>query len=586
MKKRIGWWLIILMLSGVLVLAGCIDAPGTGQEKEELSEFSQFLMEEFRQMVQSDSITLHYTLAQPENYGVTVPAPTFGEYHAAAWKQEVDRAREVLGQLETFEYGELTKEEQLCWDVLKDSMEQIVAGEAFFLLQGVFSPTTGLQAQLPVLLAEYKFYDKNDVEEYLQLLACVPDYYDQILKAEQLRSESGYGLPERVKADIVVQCEDFIAEPEHNFLITTFSERLTGLAELNEDERLALAYENRRVVLESVIPAYEAIIAGLERLPVSEHTEGLSGYQKGREYYAWLVHSSTGSDWAPEEMAERLETLITTSLNEMKENYQADPQVLEQAADPFWPETEPEAILTHLREAIRGDYPEMADTDYQVKTVDPSLQEHLSPAFFLTPALDDWSNLAIYINKSPQNGSMEMLFPTLAHEGFPGHLYETVRFQQSDPAPIRQILPYLGYSEGWATYAEYESYRYAGFPDNLAAFLKANDLAVLAVCGRVDIGIHYEGWNLTDTYQYLASHGLASKKEEAEGLYWSCIGEPAGTLPYVIGYLEFWELRNQAEANWAAEHPGEEFPLKEYHTELLDLGPASFAILEKWLFHQ
>ena len=131
---------------------------------------------------------------------------------------------------------------------------------------------------------------------------------------------------------------------------------------------------------------------------------------------------------------------------------------------------------------------------------------------------------------------------------------------------------------------EYESYGYGGFSEPVARFLKANDLAILAVCGRVDIGIHYEDWSLSETYEYLASHGLANREEDAEGLYWSCVAEPASTLDYVIGYLEFGELRDRAEALWAEKNPEETFPLKEYHTRLLDLGPAPFDILEKWLF--
>ena len=604
-------WLIgfigfgITLLLSFLLATGC--GSGEGKEggknserssDEEISDFSSFLDEQFQERVRGDSITLHYTLAEPERFGVKELEPTLGKYSEVSWQQEVEEAKEALFLLQQFDYHTLTKEEQLCWDVLKDYLEQTVAGEAFFMLEGVLGPTTGLQAQLPVLLAEYKFYDKEDIKEYLQILECVPGYYDQIMSVEKQRAEAGYGMRKPVVEGIIAQCEDFIANPEENFLITTFGAKLEEMG-LNQDEQLALGYENRRNVLEQIIPAYENLVVELkDMLESAENSagdstartdtpgkgDGLTQYPQGKAYYEWLVRSGTGSDWSIAEMSERLEKLLAETLTEMEGTYLKNPGVLNQAMEPDWPEQEAEEILLYLENAIGQDYPEIDEVSYQVKTVHPSLQDHLSPAFFLTPALDDWEGLSIYINEDKENGSMDLLFPTLAHEGFPGHLYETVRFHQSEPIPIRQVLPFGGYTEGWATYVEYESYHYAGFSKALAEFLKASDLAVLAVCGRVDIGIHYEGWNLGETYRYLASKGLASKEEDAKGLYWSCVAEPAGTLDYVIGYLEFWEIRNRAEAEWEENNPGEEFPLKGYHEKLLDLGPASFEILEKWMF--
>lgn len=210
------------------------------------------------------------------------------------------------------------------------------------------------------------------------------------------------------------------------------------------------------------------------------------------------------------------------------------------------------------------------------------MQEHLSPAFFLTPALDDWDNLSIYINESEKNGAMDNLFTTLAHEGFPGHLYESVRFNETEPAAIRQLLSFGGYSEGWATYAEYDAYRLAGLSKELSDMLLYNQLAMLALCGRVDIGVNYDGWDRTAVYQYLQQYGLVQKEEDVDDLYWSCVEEPANSLDYVIGYLEFRGLRLKAEKKL-----GEEFQASEYHRALLDVGPAPFPVLsekmEEWL---
>lgn len=565
---------LCLFVAVATVLAGC------GEKKEvdpaqEQQRFDTFLAEVFREEVQADSITLHYTLAHPENYGITNPKVTLGEYSEKSFQENIRKAEGMLAQLADFSQNCLTEEQRLDYDILKYSLETTLAGKDFFLYEEAFSPTTGLQAQLPVLLAEYKFYSAEDVKDYLELLACVPAYYEELLAAEKLRSEAGLFLADRAVDDIISQCRDFILQPEENFLITSFPARLSGLSDINEDERLAFEYENKQAVLKYVIPAYERLIEVFSELKGTGVNErGLAGLPEGKAYYEWLVKNNTGSDWGIDKMKRELDKAIQQSIMRIQLAYNKNPDVLKQVEKPVWPETEPEAILTFLRDAIGEDYPAIKDTTYSVKYVDPSMQEHLSPAFFLIPALDDWGNLSIYINESEKNGSMDDLFTTLAHEGFPGHLYETVHFNETKPEPIRQLLSFGGYSEGWATYAEYDSYHYAGMSPELTDMLLYNQLAVLAVCGRADIGINYDGWDRTAAYQYLKKYGLAEKEEDVDALYWSCIEEPANSLDYIIGYLEFAGLRLKAEKAL-----GENFRAAEYHEALLDVGPAPFSIL-------
>lgn len=560
----------------LLCVAGCNKGGGAEQVQE---AFDQFLMEEFVEGVQSDSISLHYTLAQPEAYGIKDFKPTLGDYSEEMFREMIEDAGETLAALKGFDYKKLTEEQQITYDIMEWSLETSLAEEPYFLYEEAFSPTTGLQAQLPVLLAEYKFYDADDVREYLELLPCVYEYYEAILAVERQRAEAGLFLADRAVDDITSQCQDFIAEPEENFLITSFPARLEGIPGLNEDDRLALEYENKRAVLDSVIPAYELLIATLTELKGSGMNEmGLCYFPEGTGYYEWLVRNNTGSDWSISKMKNELDKAIQEALLRMQLAYQNDAGVLEQVESPQWPETEPEAILAYLKEAMAADYPAIGEASYSVKYVDPSMQDHLSPAFFLTPALDDWQNLSIYINESETNGALDSLFTTLAHEGFPGHLYESVRFNQTEPEPIRQLLSFSGYAEGWATYAEYSAYSYGGLSGALTDMLLYNQLAVLAICGRADIGVNYDGWDLQQTFEYLAGFGLAQEPEDAEGLYWSCIEEPANTLDYVIGYLEFAGLRREAE-----ERLGDGFRAVDYHAALLDLGPAPFSVLAKWM---
>ena len=47
----------------------------------------------------------------------------------------------------------------------------------------------------------------------------------------------------------------------------------------------------------------------------------------------------------------------------------------------------PQAILKELNSKYTDDFPNIGNINYTVKYVDENLQDYLSPAFFLTPAI-------------------------------------------------------------------------------------------------------------------------------------------------------------------------------------------------------
>ena len=54
---------------------------------------------------------------------------------------------------------------------------------------------------------------------------------------------------------------------------------------------------------------------------------------------------------------------------------------------------------------------------------------------------------------------------------------------------------------------------------------------------------------------------------------------PANYLKYYIGYLEFVELKKNAVDKW-----GDNFTQMRFHKAVLDVGPASFDVIQKYVF--
>ena len=531
--------------------------------------------------IQKDGITFNYTLTQPETYGIEEIPDTLGEYSLEAQKEELAVTENYLTTLENFSYRQLTSEQKLTYDILKDYLAQTLEGSDFLLYQSCLSKTIGLQAQLPILFAEYHFSDEASVENYLTLLADIERYYQQIQTFEELKIKEGFFMSHATATDIIEQCQNFISKKEDNLLIEVFNDQIDSMNELSMEEKEAYKEKNKSIVLDSVIPAYKSLISFLtENKDNGINSGGLCYFPEGKSYYQHLVASSTGSDKSIKEMDEALDTLLVDSVKTMQELSKQDTTILEKAIDISYPMTDPEEILSYLEDAIKEEYPELTTVDYNIKYVHESLQPSISPAFYLTPPIDDDTQNSIYINPY-KDYNMDTIFTTLAHEGFPGHLYQNVYFDRTNPAAVRSLINYTGYSEGWATYVEMDSYYLSGIDNTLAAFLRANNLATLCMYGKVDIGVNYYGWDLEEVKEYLAQFGVTDIDTIKE-IYQAMIAEPGNYLNYILGYIEFVELREIAEKK-----QGASFDAKEFHEFVLSVGPANFNVinahLKNWL---
>lgn len=144
------------------------------------------------------------------------------------------------------------------------------------------------------------------------------------------------------------------------------------------------------------------------------------------------------------------------------------------------------------------------------------MKDYLSPAFYLTPPMDTGTPNVIYINPAASYQGLE-LFTTLAHEGFPGHLYQTVTFERQNPSGIRNLLCTSGFAEGWATYIEPFAYQYAaGYikdpsATELARISWLNRSINLCMYSLLDIEIHYNGWTQAEAASFLKAFGIEEK---------------------------------------------------------------------------
>ncbi len=574
-------WIMGLGLALCLMAVGGAIAFNKWNESAS-AKFDDYTQELFQEDVVQNTINLHYTLANPENYGITDYEVTLGSVSLADVEEGYAELEDMKKNLEGFWRSGLTKDQQLTYDILLDYVQTELSVKDLPLYAEVLGPISGYQSQLPVILAEYTFRRERDIEDYLTLVSGIDEMAEELIEFEREKAQAGLFMSDYAADTIISQCEEFIANPEENYMIEIFDDKVAAFEGLTDQEKQAYSDKNRAIITTEVVDGYRTLIDGLKELKGSGTNDlGLCYYEDGTRYYEYLVRSGTGTDTSVKQLMRKTEYFLEEFIYSLQTLVQENPEAYDEFLDYEFPVMEPEEILEDLREKSADYFPEPPQVNYTIKYVHPSMEEHSSPAFYLTTPVDDLQNNLIYINNrqasSAESDGAEF-YAMLAHEGYPGHLYQNIYTGSSDLPLVRSLLSYSGYAEGWATYVEHSyAFQLSGMSDTLAQLFAGNSAATLALHAYIDMGIHYEGWNQEDVVDFLAGYGI-SDRNAAEEIFKLVVEEPANYLNYFIGYLEFLDLRRAAEKEL-----GEDFDVKEFHGFLLETGPAPFYIIEDYM---
>lgn len=545
-------------------------------------QFEQYTDELFFADVQGNALNLHYTLAAPEKLGITDYPVSLGNFDPSQISSRTLLWESRKSALEKFPSERLSQQNRLTKDILCLAYETELLSGNNYLLEEYLSPSLGVQAQLPILLAEYTFRREQDVQDYIKLLASVDTYFQSILTFEQLKSQNGTFMSDTTVDRITEQCSAFITNPEENYLHTVFQEKLKDVPQLTDAKQKAYQKLHMEILQEQVLPAYQALIDGLCLLKgTGKNPGGLSGLPGGKAYYEYLLKSSCGIYETVDQIQTRLLKQLQMDMEESENILHKKPELIyriteKQPAFSVQEKSSPEAILKTLQNKLLKDFPSPPETSYEVKYVHKDLEAYLSPAFYLTPPIDTLSPNDIYINKYAGMKGTE-LFTTLAHEGFPGHLYQTISFASTNPPKIRHLLGMSGYVEGWATYVETYAYSYADQDPDLSRLQWLNRSLNLCILSLLDTGIHYDGWSRETAAEFLSGFGITDSAAQQE-IFQVIVEDPANYLKYYMGYLHFLDLREDCKKEM-----GEHFDIRKFHQKILEIGPCQFPILEKYV---
>lgn len=578
------------------------------------SKFCAFAQTFFLDEVQANPIHFHYTIDNPSAYGVDESSLTLPVYQPGDAANEIYALSLARKDLSAIDPDALNSENRRLYELLDSYLAAAASTAAYPYFSEPLSPSSGVPSELPILFSEYRLDDKADIENYLSILTQIPAYFEGLLIYEQEKADAGLFMSDLTADRVIRQCSDLLdaasVEEGTHFLEITFKNRLQQLTEkeiLTAGEMDSYVSEHNRLLTTVVIPAYDHLADGLTVLKGSgKPTCGLAGQENGRDYYRALVRLRTGSYRDIDEIKRLLARDLRFNYESLVALLSANPALKEMIvkSPSLLPEMTPEEILADLQSEIGEEFPPIpagrnsAPIRSTIKYVDASLEAYSAPAFYMMPPIDNICNNLICLNAKDTEDDLS-LFTTLAHEGYPGHLYQTVyskRYQeQENILPLGNVLYYGGFVEGWAMYVELGSFDRAielagkSHPEAAAYYqvCRLDRQFRLGLYSLLDIAIHYDNASFEDVQKLCYCLGLTDSASLA-ALYQYIAEEPCNYLKYYLGYLEILELKKQAAVLWSepdqttAVFHDKEF-LYRFHSFLLQNGPADYRTLARRL---
>ena len=527
----------------------------------------------YSDVMSSSPVNLHFSYLLDCPYEVSWAEPLGMFYESNAESLDIlDRVSEKLDRLD---FDSMDKRDYEVYTWLRNYIE---LQYDLYELPDYFptlSPMDGIISSLDTIISEYAIISATDVEDFLKLLSDIPRFLDEVQKELDYQATLGF-VPSASAYKQMLERETELCTPENHFYLEAFERNLaeSGLDEAARADALSRA---DKILREEIIPAFSAFFRVLEeQAKTAGEDHGLCFYDNGREYYAALVRNNTGTDMTPEELAAYLEAKMSSEYSKLIQAYGKldsfdDLEKLE------YPTSTAEETLDWLKACTQERMPAVDLPGYTLSYLPPGLQVEGNLAYYLNAPLDLTTRNIIRINGSEvTDDDPQTLWLTMAHEGYPGHLYQYQYFLQNVCRyPAETLLGAIGSSEGWAYYVERMALTWLGLDEAVVDAIFIEEALSMAIMCRIDIGVNYEGWDYADINSFISSYYGEMDDETLKYFYETCAISPGAFLPYGVGYYKTCDLFDAMRDSYDSD--------VDMYAAYLSLGEMPFSLLELYL---
>lgn len=574
MKKR---WIVILCFL-MFLTSSC------AFEKKSADAFEEWSKELPEQLLGNEEYILYSLFEDPSNANIDMEVKGLTFTSEEEYEESIKMCSSLLKELKKYDYEALNEDHKITYDVLEYTFENMIDSKDFYYLSNnYFDVSNGVQTSLPLNLYFMDIPNEDCLNAILNVMESTREVFPQYVDFEQERQNKGYGMGKTYMEEVLKQVHTFNSM-DHSYLVEGISDKISSATFLDANEKTYYQKRLKEIYENDFLVAYKNLEEDLKAIKIKtkDKDASLADYEYGKAYYTSLIYDSTGfkSVKAFKNYLNKEEKRITDRLYELLDKYPSLYSILSASSmeDATYTDlSNVKDVLKYLEDKVNSEnkFPQLKDVQYQMDVVPSALQEiyKAAAAYFIGP----FDNLS-----APEqmilNGNFEQSdYTTLAHEGFPGHMYQYRYFKGTPHNLVRDILGNGGYAEGWAVYASKEMNAYAK-DAALCEYMSLNEDLVYIYIMRMDIMIHYENQSREAIYAYLRDNFNGLEEEGLKETYEQVLEDPAIFMPYYGYYLRLLNLKEDMQKQWK-----EDYSDYKFHKSILDLGSLPYELLEKYM---
>ena len=517
----------------------------------------------------------------PAKFGFDIKDATWGDFTTIdQYPAEKQFYQTELDKLLKINYDTLQGNDRLCYDKLVYDIEESIYSysyTAFNYYTMIFNYLVGPQSEILFILDVYSFDTVEDAEKYIELVKDIDRYYDLMCEYEETRVKLGFASSDDSYEEAAKSFDNLVKQKNDCFLYDSFEERLDNIKGLSASDKSRLIEEHEKAMKEVAFPEFEECARRMRALKGSGgKDQGLSEFKGGDAYYAMLTRHMTNNSASVQESIDELEKSIKFVYDDYTKIATSGNSWYSEYVNHKYSKGSLEQNLDFLREAVKNEFPQIPPHEYYTMDVPKVFEENFSPAAYLGYHLDNFNANLLIINHKSADSDKDFGV-TVAHEAYPGHMFQSLYTRSHTTHPYMYLSVSTGYSEGWAVYVENYSMRYFsgnGVTDASKLVSYESELSLL-VSTRIDYGIHVENWSLKQCTDYFKKFGFSVTEKSFKKFYTLIITDPGYYAKYGMGYV--WT--QQTMDDMRAKFPNKSE--KEIHTAYLDSLTGTFPQIRK-----
>lgn len=551
------------------------DPNSTNKDNE---EFNDFLNRVFKETIESDYMYMHSSVSDYKAMDLTKPEVTLGDLTYGVNEDDLKAQEDYLNELTSFDYDSLSYSQQIDYDLFKYSLYETLCGYYYSNYTLLFSSDTDLSSNIMTNLVEFSYYDEESLEDYIVILNDVSRYIDDAISYTDAQVKDGI-YHTKYMLDEQIEYIDSVAVDEDNTIISSFENAMKEVDFIDDSTKQDYISKVSEIVKNDINPALKKLSNYLSNLRTTS-SENVTYYALDPSYaeYKFIVSSSNNGD------VETIYSELVDYYNNLVDGYNkfiSDQDAIDEFYEIYNNEilnSDYKTQLDYLKNNMDDKYTNIGNVDYVVSELDTLGSS--TAAYYVTAPLDNPNQNVIRVNANNTGTDKVSSFEILAHEGFPGHLYQHIMFMKSNPNNFRHTQSFIGYTEGWADLASNDALGLLSDNELVMAYLRTTSVTTQShiIFSMWTILIHYYGYSLEDFKEVASGFGLDDSYIEEYYNYIVSIGMTY--LYYGVGFISHLNIRQEA-----IDELGDKFSYTSYHDALLENGPVPFVLLKQIVSH-